>query len=162
MGSVAIITFLKRTIHFLLLECMSLTDVKDQPTTFIEFVAWLRKQEQGLRSSQFDYFKAKKRDNQHHGHYTACGHLASHTPSAARSHTTTEGGDAMDISAVTWKGSQGGAIRPENDTERAAKRKYCQNNRLCFYCESPDHSTENCNLAPASKNKKNLAEEGKA
>ncbi|SLM34670.1 hypothetical protein LPUS_03541 [Lasallia pustulata] len=70
--------------------------------------------------------------------------------------------DPMDLSAMVWPGCDGGKCHPHNDKEKASKRKYCMENKLCLYCEESNHRIQECPTLAKANSECEKAKQGKA
>lgn len=148
---VALIAILKDALHFMILERLSYTPASFSTTSLPEFLAMVRDADSTLRMLYPNYHKNTPMT---HGHSATS---AKPTPALPLPNslpptstlTTSDGGDAMDLSVV-WTGSMGGKRRPKNDAERKARREYCFKNNLCLFCESPQHRIDVCPTRPES------------
>lgn len=146
---IALITLLKDALHFMIIERLSYTPASFSTTSLPEFLTMVRNADSTLRMLYPNYHQN-----------TPTTHGPSATPAKpapvlplpnslppTSTLTTSNGGDAMDLSVV-WTGSMGGKRRPKNDAERKARREYCFKNGLCLFCESPEHRIDACTTRP--------------
>jgi hypothetical protein len=143
----ALVAILRAAIHPELQERLTFAAANEIPSTLVGFTTFLRDQEARMRHAKPEYYKSNIKKP------------APYNPPASLPATTdpSPAEDAMDLSVI-WTGSQGGVRRPKNDAERAAKRKYCRENKLCYNCESPSHNILDCPTARHNKKDEKKAE----
>ena len=143
----ALTALLKDALHPVLLDRLSFNSASFSTTSLPAYLTLVRETDSVLRMLQPNYHKTKHGTT--NGKPTPEVVPVSSLPSGPAL-TTSNGGDAMDLSLV-WTGSMGGKRRPKNDAERRARRKYCFDNNLCLFCESPDHRISDCRTRPENK-----------
>lgn len=141
-NSEALIAHLRRALHGDIIWRLSLTKGKDVPTELTQFLELVRMCDNECRQVNAHYFK-KNASN------SSTDATASSRPSTTPQLTTSNGGDAMDLSAITWSAADVlSGRRPQTDAERAARKAYCTANGLCHWCSSDKHRSLNCDTAP--------------
>lgn len=145
---IALITILKDALHFMIIERLSYTPASFSTTSLPEFLDMVRNADSTLRMLYPHYHKTTPASYSHGTSATKPTPAPPlSTPLLPAPFTTSDGGDAMDLSAI-WTGSMGGKRRPKNDAERKARREYCFKNNLCLFCESLDHRIDACPIRP--------------
>ena len=138
----ALIAHLRRALHSDIIWRLSLTKGKDVPTELTQFIDLVRTCDNECRQVNANYFK-KNANN------SPANHTASSHPITTSQLTTADGGDAMDLSSITWGAKDvASGRRPQTDAERAARKAYCTANGLCHWCSSDKHRSLNCDTAP--------------
>lgn len=138
----ALIAHLRRALHDDIIWRLSLTKGKDLPTELTQFMDLVRTCDNECRQVNANYFKKNS------GNPLAY-HTSSSRPPAIPQLTTSNGGDAMDLSAITWGAADvASGRRPQTDAERAARKAYCTANGLCNWCSSDKHRSLKCDTAP--------------
>lgn len=142
----SLISHLKRALHPDII--WRLVVLKATPTTLAEFIELVRQCDSECRQLNGDYYK-KKPSNNNAPTSTVSAASGSQTP------TTTNGGDAMDLSAVSWGAKDVASGRkPRTLEEKEARRAYCTAHGLCNWCNSPDHKPHVCPTAPWNNKEK--------
>jgi hypothetical protein len=150
---IALIAILRNALHPLILERLSYNPAAASILSLAQFLDLVRDSDSMLRTLYGNYH-TQHYQNLPNGSKTSTNGTKP-TPAIqpptplppAAPLTTSDGGDAMDLSVI-WTGSQGGKRRPRNDAERKAKREYCWKRSLCLFCESPDHRIDACTTRP--------------
>lgn len=137
----ALIAHLRRSLHDNITWRLSLTKGKDMPTELTEFMDLVRTCDNECRQVNANYFKKNA--------INSANHTASPQPTTTTQLTTSNGGDSMDLSVITWGAKDvASGRRPKNDAERAARKAYCTAHGLCHWCNSDKHRSLNCDTAP--------------
>ncbi|KAH8772361.1 hypothetical protein BGZ57DRAFT_419291 [Hyaloscypha finlandica] len=138
----ALIAHLRRALHDDIIWRLSLTKSKDIPTELTQFMDLVRTCDNECRQLNANYFK-KNANN------SLANHTANSHPTTTSQLTTSNGGDAMDLSAITWGAKDvASGRRPQTDAERAARKAYCTANGLCHWYSSDKHRSLKCDTAP--------------
>ena len=146
----ALIAHLRRALHDDIIWRLSLTKGKDIPTELTQFMDLVRTCDNECRQVNATYFK-KNSSN------PTVNHTSSPRPPAIPQSTTSNGGDAMDLSAILWGAADvASGRRPQTDAERAARKAYCTANGLCHWCSSDKHRSLKCDTAPWREGKPSL------
>lgn len=141
----SLISHLKRALHPDII--WRLVVLKATPTTLAEFIELVRQCDSECRQLNGDYYKKPSNNNAPASTVSAAS--GSQTP------TTTNGGDAMDLSAVSWGAKDVASGRkPRTLEEKEARRAYCTAHGLCNWCNSPDHKPHVCPTAPWNNKEK--------
>jgi hypothetical protein len=142
----SLISHLKRALHPDII--WRLVVLKATPTTLAEFIELVRQCDSECRQLNGDYYKKRPGNN----------NTPASTVSAApgpQTPTTTNGGDAMDLSAASWGAKDVASGRkPRTLEEKEARRAYCTAHGLCNWCNSPDHKPHVCPTAPWNNKEK--------
>lgn len=142
------ISHLRRAVHPDILHRLSFRSTAEIPVDIVTYIDLIRQLDKDCRLSNPDYYKSKKPANPTH---------VLHFPTTtAQLPTTSDGGDAMDLSAssslgtaTTWgKKDVESGRRPKTEAEREARKAYCNLHKLCNWCNSPDHQSYVCPTAP--------------
>jgi hypothetical protein len=142
------ISHLRRAVHPDILHRLSFRSTSEIPVDIVTYIGLIRQLDNDCRLSNPDYYKSKKPANPTH---------VLHSPTTtAQLRTTSDGGDAMDLSAssslgtaTTWgKKDVDSGRRPKTEAEREARKAYCNLHKLCNWCNSPDHQSYICPTAP--------------
>jgi hypothetical protein len=145
----ALITLLNAALHPAILDRLSYNAASETITTLTSYLDLVRQADATLRRLRPNYHLTGVKSNTQEPPAPLTP-LSSLPPVASL--TTSNGGDAMDLSAtsnkVVWTGNQGGKKRPKTPAEKTARRTYCYENDLCLWCESPDHKIRNCPTKP--------------
>jgi hypothetical protein len=137
----ALIAHLRRALHDNITWRLSLTKSKDVPTELTQFMDLVRTCDSECRQVNANYFKKNANNSNNH---TARPQPTSTTPAM-----TSNGGDSMDLSVITWGAEDvASGRRPKSDAERAARKAYCTEHGLCHWCSSDKHRSLNCDTAP--------------
>lgn len=138
----ALIAHLRRALHSDIIWRLSLTKGKDVPTELNQFIDLVRTCDNECRQVNANYFKK-------HANSSSDNPTATSRPPTIPQLTTSNGGDAMDLSALTWSAADvASGRRPHTDTERAARKAYCTAHGLCHWCSSDKHRSLHCDTAP--------------
>jgi hypothetical protein len=138
----ALIAHLRRALHSDIIWRLSLTKGKDVPTELNQFIDLVRTCDNECRQVNANYFKK-------HANSSSDNPAATSRPPTIPQLTTSNGGDAMDLSALTWSAADvASGRRPHTDTERAARKAYCTAHGLCHWCSSDKHRSLHCDTAP--------------
>jgi hypothetical protein len=141
-NDIALISQLKVSLHHAILVRLSFIPRDEVATTLDEFLIQVRATDNTL--SALD------------SAYTKTGSSATPSVPAAPSIfksalTTTDGGDAMDLSMLWTKQNVG--TKPQGQEQREARKAYNRANGLCLWCDSPKHFATVCPTAPWNKGK---------
>lgn len=173
----ALISFLKDALHPDINNRLSFIKKSDIPELLHDFIALVREQDEILRNLDPKYFLKNCRK-----HYNYAYNLLTTTPTPLPvpqniELTTSQGGDAMDLSSIhvnglqlvsKWTAKDVGR-KPTNDVEKAHRRAYNALNNLCIVCDSRDHIPRDCPASFQNRKKKKtenlystvIAEDGK-
>ena len=119
---------------------LSMVPIKTDLPGFLEQI---RRIDSIIRSTNPDYVKTKS--------VLPSSILKNLTPDIPIELTTTQGGDAMDLSAI-WTNASGNKI-PQNDEEKLARREFCFKHGLCNWCNAKGHKATFCAKAPWNSDK---------
>lgn len=145
----ASIAILKAALHGALIDRLSYTSPALLKSDLDGFVAQVREADTTVRSLDPNY------------HKKTSATTSSLPPSTITVPlTTTQGGDAMDLSAAVLWTAKDVNRRPKTDQERAARRVYNLAHGMCTWCNAKDHAGPDCKTSPWGKKKAEL--EGKA
>jgi hypothetical protein len=137
----SLISHLKRALHPDII--WRLVVLKATPTILAEFIELVRQCDSECRQLNANYYRKKPSNNSNTSTGTVSDVSGSQTP------TTTNGGDAMDLSAVSWGAKDVASGRkPRTFEEKEARKAYCVAHGLCNWCNSPDHKPHVCPTAP--------------
>ncbi|KAI0995385.1 hypothetical protein K3495_g12796 [Podosphaera aphanis] len=132
----ALIPQLKIALHNPILVRMSFTPSTDVPKTIDGYLLLVRQTDAILSQLDTNYIRV--------------------TALNAPALTTTNGGDAMDLSVIWTAADSANGRRPRNAAERESRRKYNQIHGLCQWCSSKDHAASTCSTAPLNKGKSSV------
>jgi hypothetical protein len=142
------ISHLRRAVHPDILHRLSFRSTAEIPVEIVKYIELIRQLDNDCRLANPDYYKGKKP--------TSPIHTFPPPATAAHLPTTSDGGDAMDLSAASalgtgtaWgKKDVDSGRRPKTDAEKEARKAYCNLHKLCNWCNSPDHQSYLCPTAP--------------
>ena len=141
-NDIALISQLKVSLHHAILVRLSFIPRDEVATTLDEFLTQVRATDSTLSALDSAYTKT--------GSSTTPSAPAA--PSALKpAPTTTDGGDAMDLSMLWTKQNVG--TKPQGQEQREARKAYNRANGLCLWCDSPNHFATVCPTAPWNKGK---------
>ena len=143
----SLISHLKRALHPDII--WRLVVLKTTPSTLTEFIELVRKCDSECRQLNPFYYKKKSSNNNKIPSSTVP------TVPTSDALTTTDGGDAMDLSAASWGAKDvASGRRPRTLEEKEARKAYCAAHGLCNWCNSPDHKPYACPRAPWNNQEK--------
>jgi len=148
-NDIALISQLKVALHHAILVRLSFIPRDEVATTLDEFLTQVRTTDSTLSALDSAYTKADSST-------TPSVPAALGAPKSAP--TTSDGGDAMDLSMLWTKKNVG--TKPQGQEQREARKAYNRANGLCLWCDSPDHFATICPTAPWNKGK-HLREDAK-
>jgi hypothetical protein len=141
-NDIALISQLKVSLHHAILVRLSFIPRDEVATTLDEFLTQVRATDSTLSALDSAYTKTG----------------SSTTPSAQAAlgalksaPTTSDGGDAMDLSMLWTKKNVG--TKPQGQEQREARKAYNRANGLYLWCDSPKHFATVCPTAPWNKGK---------
>ena len=138
------IHFLQERVHPRLLWKLTLTD--EIPATMGEFLRLLRKHDGVLRRTEGENYVKKGAEKR-----PTLPSASAHPSVSIRAIDTTS--PLLDKDGLLlWVPN--GDIRPKNDEERAAYKRYCIKHDLCKVCMSSEHTAPNCPKSYYNRKKK--------
>ena len=141
-NDIALISQLKVALHHAILVRLSFIPRDEVATTLDEFLTQVRTTDSTLSALDSAYTKAGSS-------ITPSAPAAIGAPKPAP--TTSDGGDAMDLSMLWTKKNVG--TKPQGQEQREARKAYNRANGLCLWCDSPKHFATVCPTAPWNKGK---------